>query len=84
MIERASLWASATISSASRLRRVLGLGRRLLGGDERRREQLLALLELAEPLLDVLDLVGQLAALAPDLLEAVGDVLEQLVDVARL
>jgi hypothetical protein len=33
-----------------------------------------------EVLLDALDLVGEVGALAPDLLEAVDDVLEQLVD----
>ena len=41
------------------------------------REQRLALLDLGELLLDLLELVGQLAAVAPDLFEAVGDVLEQ-------
>ena len=65
------------------LRLVSRVGRRVLGGDERRREQLLALLDVGRALLEVLDLVGELAALAPDLLEAVGDVLQQLLDVVR-
>src|SRR4029077_5394670 len=56
----------------------------LLRGHQGGRQQLLAVLELAESLLDVLDAVGQLAPLAPDLLIAVGDVLEQAVDVTTL
>src|SRR5207248_4778587 len=56
------------------LRRLDRLGGRLLGGDQRRREQRFALLDLVQMLLDVFELVGELAALAPNVLEAVGDV----------
>ncbi len=37
-------------------------------------------LQLVELVLDRLDLVGELAALAPDVLEAVGDLGQQLLD----
>src|SRR5258708_19699256 len=56
------------------------LGPGLLGGKQRVREQLLAARELLRLLLEVLDEVGQLAALAPDLFEAVGDLEEKLLD----
>src|SRR5262249_18549140 len=65
-------------------RGVLRLGGRLLGGDQARGGQLLAVLALAEALVEVLDAVGQLSPLAPHLLVAVGDVLEQAVDVSPL
>jgi hypothetical protein len=56
------------------------IARGLLGGDQRLREQVLATAELRDLLLERLDLVGQLAALAPRRLEALGDLLDQLLD----
>src|SRR5204863_7567134 len=57
---------------------------RALGGDERRTQQRLELAIAHEILLDAFDLVGEVRAFAPDLLEAFDDVLEQLVDDAAL
>ena len=51
-----------------------------LGGDERRPQQALELLVADEVDLELLDLVGEVGALAPDVLEAVGDLDEQRVD----
>jgi hypothetical protein len=52
--------------------------------DERRCEERLAMLDLGEDLLDVFELVGQLPAIAPDLFEAVRDVLDQLLGLELL
>ena len=49
-------------------------GRGPLGGNERRGEQGLPLLEVLETPLRLLEPVGEVAALPPDVLEAVGDV----------
>jgi hypothetical protein len=57
----------------------LRVGCGLLGRDERVGEKHLALLEVGELLLGVLELVGELPALAPDLLEAVCHVFEHAV-----
>ena len=51
-----------------------------LGRDERRAQQRLELTEAHELVLELLDLVRQVGAVAPDVLEARGDVLEHLVD----
>src|SRR3954454_4299418 len=70
------------------LRLVLGglahLRRRLLRRAERRSEQRLALLDVREEPLEVLQLVGELAALAPHDLETRRHVVEQLVDLVLL
>ena len=58
-------------------RLLLQLGRRALRGDERRAQQRLELLEADEVGLELLDLVRQVGALAPHVLEARGDLLEQ-------
>src|SRR5262249_48621627 len=55
-----------------------------LGGDQRRPEQALELDVLGEVGIELLDAVAQLGPLTPDQLEAVGDVIEQLVDVPAL
>ena len=80
---------------ADRPRLLLGLGddrlglapgllahvaRGLLGRDQRLREQLLAPPQLVDLLLERLDPVGELAALAPGRLEALGDLLDHLLD----
>ena len=51
-----------------------------LGGHERRAQERLELAVLRGLGLELLEPVGEVGALAPDLLEAVGDLLEQLVD----
>ena len=61
-------------------RGLLRLDGSALGGDERRGEQLLAALQLGQLLLELLDLVRELAAVAPHLLEAVGDLVEEVLD----
>ena len=53
------------------------LRRRLLGGDERRAQEGLELAEANEVGLELLDLVREVGALAPDVLEARDDLLEQ-------
>src|SRR5262249_61163036 len=58
---------------------VADLGRRLLGGDEGRAQEGLELPEADEVGLELLDLVGQVGALAADVLEARRDLFEQLV-----
>ena len=63
------------VALAGRLR--LQLGGRPLGRDERRPEQSLELAEALEVGLELLDLVGEVGTLAPDVLEACGDLLEQ-------
>ncbi len=50
----------------------------LLGRHERVGEQFLAAPQLHELLLHLLDLVRELAPLAPDVLEAVGDIVQEL------
>ena len=61
-------------------RLVVQLVGRALGGDERRAQQRLELAVPRELALELLDPVGEVGALAPDLLEAGRDLLEQLVD----
>ena len=56
---------------------VARVGRRLLGGDERRAQEALELAEANEVGLELLDLVGEVGALAPDVLEARRDLLQQ-------
>ena len=77
MIERASAWASLMIRSASRAAPSLRSPGRPLGRDERRPQEPLGLLVADEIGLELLDLVGEVGAVAPHVLEAVGDVLEQ-------
>ena len=60
-------------------RLVSHLGGCLLGGDESRPQERLELAETDEIGFELLDLVGEVGALAPDVLEARGDILEQLV-----
>ena len=72
--------ATAVVPSVLMARAVTHLLGRVLGGDQRVREELLALPGLGERLLEHLDLVLELAAVAPDSLEAVGDVAEDLLD----
>src|SRR4029077_6698419 len=55
------------------------LSERLLRGDERRAQEALELAEAAEVGLERFDLVREVGALAPDVLEARGDLLEQVV-----
>ena len=57
--------------------------RRALSRDERRPQQSFELLVADEVELELLDLVGEVGALAPDVLEALGDLDEQRVDRVR-
>ena len=84
VIDRASWRASARISSASRSACSFASAATFCADDERGREERLPLLDLREQALDVFELVGQLPALAPDLFEAVRDVLDQAVRVRTL
>src|SRR5437016_4128681 len=59
---------------------ILHVLRRLLGRDERGAQERLELAEADEVGLELLDLVGEVGPLAPDVLEAHHDVLEELVD----
>ena len=61
-------------------RLLLHVLRSALGRDERRAQERLELAVLRGLGLELLEAVGEVGALAPDLLEAVGDLLEQLVD----
>ena len=83
MTARASRVRLADDASASRCACVLQLLRRALGGDERRAQQRLELAVAREVALELLDLVGEVGALAPDVLEAVGDVGEERSTAAR-
>ena len=56
------------------------VARGLLGGDERLGQQVLAPAQLGQLLLERLHLVGELASLAPRRLEALGDLLDHLLD----
>ena len=56
---------------------VAGIGRRLLGSHEGRREQVLPPTNVLELLRELVDLVGQLSTLAPDVLEAGRNLVEQ-------
>src|SRR5689334_11382986 len=58
-------------------RLLLELGRRTLGGDERRSEERLELLVAHEVALELLDLVGEVGAFTPDVLEARRDLVEE-------
>ena len=60
------------------LRTVAQLGGGALGGDERLAQQALELAMAQELILEVLDAVGEVHPFAPDLLEAVGDLEQQL------
>ena len=62
---------------------VLELVRGPLGRDERRAQQRLQLAVAGELGLELLDPVGEVGALAPDLLERLGDLLDQAVDGLR-
>jgi hypothetical protein len=59
------------------MRLIAGLSRSLLGGDERRAEKALELAIANEVGFELLDLVGEVRALAPHVLEARRDLLEQ-------
>src|SRR5262245_14769001 len=61
-------------------RLLLQLGRRALRGDERRAKQRLELAEAHEVLFEAFDLVAQVRALTPDVLEARRDLVEETVD----
>ena len=54
--------------------------RSFLGGDERRAQQALELAVAHEVSFQLLDLVGEVRALAPDVLEADDDLVEERVD----
>ena len=59
------------------LRGIAELGRRSLGRDQRLAKQRLELAVADDVLFELLDLVDQIGALAPDLFEAVGDLEQQ-------
>jgi hypothetical protein len=63
---------------------LLELLRRALRGDERRAEQRLQLAEADELALEVLDLVSEVGAVAPDVLVALRDLFERGVDECAL
>ena len=82
VIVRASAWASVDDRVGLAPGLVLQLVSRALRGDERRAQQRLELAIALELGLELLDAIRVVGPLAPDRLEALGDLLEQPVDVS--
>ena len=84
MTARASACASPTIASASLRACSLSSCDALSAETSVVRSSAFELVEADEVALELLDLVGEVGAVAPDVLEALGDLVEQSVDDVRL
>jgi hypothetical protein len=80
VIDAASERASSRIRSASLRACSFSVDGSLLGGHERRAQEPLDLAVADQVALELLDLVGEVGALAPHVLEARDDLVEQRVD----